>query len=85
MAASALPFGVVIQPFADTPPAEGAALSSTSRGPVRCSRCRAAVNPFFSFADGKRSFVCNMCAFVNRVPDDYFCEADGHVLPPPRR
>ena len=80
MAASALPFGVVIQPLADTPPAEGAVplVDFGEAGPVRCGRCRAYVNPFFSFADGGRSFVCNMCAFVNRVPDDYFCEADGH-------
>ena len=45
-------------------------------GPIRCGRCRAYINPFFSFLDGGRSFQCNLCGFVNPTPSEYFCEVD---------
>lgn len=45
-------------------------------GPIRCVRCRAYINPFFSFLDGGRSFQCNLCGMVNPTPSEYFCEID---------
>jgi protein transport protein SEC24 len=45
-------------------------------GPIRCVRCRAYINPFFSFLDGGRSFLCNLCGMVNPTPSEYFCETD---------
>ena len=45
-------------------------------GPIRCIRCRAYINPFFSFLDGGRSFQCNLCGMVNPTPSECFCELD---------
>lgn len=30
-------------------------------GPVRCSRCKAYINPFMKFIDQGRKFICNFC------------------------
>ncbi|KAK7847496.1 protein transport protein sec24-like [Quercus suber] len=30
-------------------------------GPVRCSRCKAYINPFMKFIDQGRRFICNFC------------------------
>ena len=78
LTSSAVPFGVVCQPLADVPLAEGKipVIDFGEAGPVRCERCRAYVNPFFTFLDGGRSFQCNLCGMVNSTPRDYFCEID---------
>ena len=47
-----------------------------STGVVRCRRCRTYINPFVSFLDGGRRWRCNVCALVNDVPNEYFCELD---------
>ncbi|RKO83219.1 Sec23/Sec24 trunk domain-containing protein, partial [Blyttiomyces helicus] len=45
-------------------------------GPIRCNRCKAYINPFFIFFDGGRKFKCNLCAFDNEVPSNYFVNLD---------
>jgi len=77
---SAIPFGAIVQPLADLPPNEAqvAVVDYGETGPLRCGRCRAYINPFFTFTDRGRSFVCNMCGFVNQTPREHFCELDQH-------
>ena len=78
LSTSGVPFGVVVQPLADVPAAEGTVpvVDFGESGPVRCERCRAYVNPFFSFTAGGRSYRCNLCEHINATPMDYFCEID---------
>ena len=75
---SGVPFGVVIQPLAEVPAAEGVVpvVDFGEQGPVRCNGCRAYVNPFFSFSDGGRMYTCNLCGLRQETPRDYFCEID---------
>ena len=35
-------------------------------GPIRCQRCRAYINPFATFIDGGRQYVCRFCDFGNQ-------------------
>ncbi|XP_061364715.1 protein transport protein SEC24 C-like [Gastrolobium bilobum] len=42
-------------------------------GPVRCSRCKAYINPFMKFIDQGRRFICNLCGFSDETPRDYHC------------
>ena len=39
-------------------------------GPMRCGRCRAYINPFFTFVERGNSFQCNLCQQVTPVPRD---------------
>lgn len=48
-------------------------VDSGEEGPVRCSRCKAYMNPFVAFVDGGRKFRCNICGHVNHTPEAYFC------------
>ena len=36
-----------------------------SMGPIRCQRCRGYINPFATFVDGGRQYICKLCDFVN--------------------
>ncbi|KAH8073690.1 hypothetical protein JL721_2999 [Aureococcus anophagefferens] len=47
-----------------------------STGIVRCKKCRAYVNPFVSWVNNGRQWRCNVCGFVNDVPNSYFCQLD---------
>uniref|UniRef100_A0ACD5YJU3 Uncharacterized protein n=1 Tax=Avena sativa TaxID=4498 RepID=A0ACD5YJU3_AVESA len=42
-------------------------------GPIRCSRCKAYINPFMSFVDQGKIFICNLCGFSNDTPREYLC------------
>jgi protein transport protein SEC24 len=42
-------------------------------GPIRCSRCKAYINPFMRFSDQGKHFICNLCGFSNDTPREYFC------------
>jgi protein transport protein SEC24 len=42
-------------------------------GPIRCSRCKAYINPFMRFVDQGRRFICNLCGFSNDTPREYIC------------
>ena len=43
-------------------------------GPFRCQRCKAYVNPNFSWLQDGRKAQCNMCLFENDVPPNYVCQ-----------
>lgn len=42
-----------------------------SEGPLRCSQCKAYVNPFMQFHSYGKSFTCNFCSAVSAVPPEY--------------
>ncbi|KAK9729542.1 COPII coat Sec23p-Sfb3p heterodimer component [Basidiobolus ranarum] len=75
---SHLPLGMIVQPLAelrnDEAPLE--LVDFGESGPIRCNRCQAYINPFVTFVDGGRKFVCNLCQFANEVPEEYFCNLD---------
>ncbi|KAK5666067.1 COPII coat Sec23p-Sfb3p heterodimer component [Batrachochytrium dendrobatidis] len=75
---SKLPFGVIVQPLADLEPTDTPVplVDFGINGPVRCSRCKGYINPFFQFVHGGRKFVCNLCSFESEVPTQYFENLD---------
>lgn len=42
-------------------------------GPFRCSRCKAYVNPNFTWINDGRKAQCNFCLVENEVPGSYYC------------
>ena len=71
-----LPLGCVIRPLA--PPAPDAQPVQLLESPhllVRCTDCRAYINPFVSFVDGGRRWICNMCNRYNEGTDNCVCES----------
>ena len=79
LATSAIPFAILVQPFAMQHPDEEPihVVDYGEVGPLRCERCKAYVNPFFRFIEHGRRVVCNMCQHVNEVSQDYLCHL-GH-------
>lgn len=73
-----LPVGVICQPMAlDTDHvAPLDVINFGSTGIVRCKKCRAYVNPYVSWVNNGRQWRCNVCGFVNEVPNSYFCQLD---------
>ena len=72
---SGLPWGAVLAPLYDVPSDEAPPLVS-GRLPVRCSRCRAYINPHVKFLELGRQWQCNFCEVPNEVASDYFCNLD---------
>ena len=69
-----IPFGVVVQPLADTTlDEEPVPLMEYPEGPFRCGRCKAYVNSYFNFVDMGKSAICNLCKMSNQVSNEYFC------------
>lgn len=79
LATSAIPFAVLVQPFAMQHELEEPVpvVDYGETGPMRCESCKAYVNPFFRFIEHGRRVVCNMCQHVNEVPPDFVCHL-GH-------
>ena len=79
---SKLPMGLVIQPLAKSKKEEVAIQVVENQGggeedgPVRCTRCRAYINPWCTFIQGGSRFVCNICSHSNQVPSWYFSNVD---------
>lgn len=75
---SKLPLGLVIQPLAKNKPEEVPVqvVDHGPDGPIRCSRCRAYINPWCQFTHGGSRFECNVCAHLNEVPSWYFANID---------
>lgn len=73
-----IPLGCIIQPFASVEEGEQEVpvADCGPKGPLRCARCAAYINPYFRFVDGGRKTVCNICQHTNEVPDDYFMNLD---------
>lgn len=85
-----IPAVLVFQPFADQPSQEiplplvhfGTEIDDKTgktlvRGPPRCNRCRGYINPRVTFEKGGRGWRCNLCTFLNDVPDWFFYDIDA--------
>jgi protein transport protein SEC24 len=45
----------------------------TTSGPMRCSSCKAYVNPYMRWVEGGRVMQCAFCGASTEVPPDYQC------------
>ncbi|XP_062201899.1 protein transport protein SEC24 B-like [Phragmites australis] len=72
---SGMPLALLVQPFALPHPSEEPIqlVDFGEMGPIRCSRCKAYINPFMRFIDQGKQFICNLCGFSNGTPREYFC------------
>ncbi|XP_058768532.1 protein transport protein SEC24 C-like [Vicia villosa] len=72
---SGMQLAMLVQPLALPHPSEDPiqVVDFGESGPVRCSRCKAYVNPFMKFIDQGRRFICNLCGFSDETPRDYHC------------
>ncbi|XP_062197191.1 protein transport protein SEC24 B-like [Phragmites australis] len=72
---SGMPLAVMVQPFSLPHPSEEPIqlVDFGEIGPIRCSRCKAYINPFMRFVDQGRHFICNLCGFSNDTPREYMC------------
>lgn len=75
---SKLPLGLIVQPLAKSKSDEVGiqVVNHGEEGPVRCTRCRAYINPWCIFTHGGSKFECNVCAHTNEVPSWYFANTD---------
>lgn len=77
-----VPIAVVCQPFAELTPFEDPVpvVNFGETGPMRCPRCKAYVNPHFSWHNGGQEASCNFCAHRFEVSREYVCSLDerGH-------
>ncbi|KAJ1673824.1 COPII coat Sec23p-Sfb3p heterodimer component, partial [Spiromyces aspiralis] len=73
-----IPIGLLVQPLARLEPGEEPiqVVDFSEEGPIRCARCKSYINPYYTFVNGGKSFVCNICRHENDVPSDYFCNLD---------
>lgn len=82
--ASHIPISCVLQPFATMHTKFEGEIPLVSHygeaGPLRCSRCKAYVNPYFEFGSGGKDCRCNFCGHIMEVPNRYYCGFDenGH-------
>ncbi|KAF2910869.1 protein transport protein SEC24 B isoform X2 [Oryza sativa Japonica Group] len=72
---SGMPLSLMVQPFSLPHPSEEPIqlVDFGDMGPIRCSRCKAYINPFMRFVDQGRRFICNLCGFSNDTPREYIC------------
>lgn len=63
MKQSAIPFALIISPFAKTVEQEMAPpiVDFGEIGPIRCVRCKAYMSPYMQFVDAGRRFQCLLC------------------------
>ncbi|XP_043701190.1 protein transport protein Sec24-like At3g07100 [Telopea speciosissima] len=74
-----LPLGAVVHPLAEAPDGEEVpTVNFGSMGIIRCRRCRTYINAYVTFTDGGRKWSCNICAFLNDVPGEYFSYLDAN-------
>ncbi|XP_035905681.1 protein transport protein Sec24D [Anopheles stephensi] len=78
MKQSAVPFALIISPFARQ--AEGELpipiVDFGEMGPIRCIRCKAYICSTMQFLDGGRRFQCQFCKATTEVPPGYFQHLD---------
>ncbi|KMT02852.1 hypothetical protein BVRB_8g194310 isoform B [Beta vulgaris subsp. vulgaris] len=72
---SGMQLALLVQPFALPHPSEEPiqVVDFGEGGPVRCSRCKAYINPFMKFIDQGRKFICNFCGVTDETPREYHC------------
>lgn len=71
------PLGVVVQPLASMGVAQPEVINFGSVGVVRCTECRAYINPFCQFTSAGRSWNCSLCRATQKVPEGYYCATDS--------
>ena len=80
LASSGMPLSIMVQPLAIPSPEEDPiqVVDNGDQGPLRCSRCKAYMNPFARWLDHGR-FQCNFCQATSECPREYMCNlgADG--------
>nr|XP_040238850.2 protein transport protein Sec24D isoform X1 [Anopheles coluzzii]XP_040238851.2 protein transport protein Sec24D isoform X1 [Anopheles coluzzii] len=78
MKQSAVPFSLIISPFARTVEGELPIpiVNFGEMGPIRCIRCKAYICPTMQFLDGGRRFQCQFCKATTDVPQGYFQHLD---------
>uniref|UniRef100_A0A182JZM1 Protein transport protein Sec24C n=1 Tax=Anopheles christyi TaxID=43041 RepID=A0A182JZM1_9DIPT len=78
MKQSAVPFSLIISPFARTVEGELPIpiVNFGEMGPIRCIRCKAYICPTMQFLDGGRRFQCQFCKATTEVPQGYFQHLD---------
>lgn len=76
-AATKLPLGLTLQPFAKLIPEEPIPVvgSSNDQGPLRCRRCRAYINPGFKMGYDSTA-TCNICKVKSQIPIDEYPPTD---------
>ncbi|KAL3513696.1 hypothetical protein ACH5RR_026413 [Cinchona calisaya] len=72
---SAMRMALLVQPLALPHPSEDPIqiVDFGESGPLRCSQCKAYINPFMRFIDQGRRFICNLCGAANETPREYQC------------
>ncbi|KAL7043785.1 hypothetical protein ACKWTF_001663 [Chironomus riparius] len=78
MKQSAIPFALIISPFAKAVEQEMAPpiVDFGEIGPIRCVRCKAYMSPYMQFVDAGRRFQCLLCKATTEVPAEYFQHLD---------
>ena len=71
-----IPLGFVLNPFADAG-VEVPLIGAGGHAIVRCRRCRTYVNPYVAWVNGGKQYRCNMCAYLNDIPPQYYCQLDA--------
>eukprot|EP01060_Flectonema_neradi_P037772 TRINITY_DN770_c0_g1_i1.p1 TRINITY_DN770_c0_g1~~TRINITY_DN770_c0_g1_i1.p1 ORF type:complete len:1410 (+),score=304.88 TRINITY_DN770_c0_g1_i1:395-4231(+) len=79
-----LPVGVIIRPFADLEPEEEPIPVVTfkqgkTQTVVRCTKCKAYINPYCRFTDGGKAWICVVCRVMNNVHQDYFAPLENGI------
>ncbi|XP_049848433.1 uncharacterized protein LOC126315235 isoform X2 [Schistocerca gregaria] len=82
LAQGKLPFAVIIQPFSEPRYGEEdvPVVSMGEKGPIRCRRCSAYINPFVTWLDNGRFYNCSLCGTQNSIPDEYFSPIESNGL-----
>ncbi|KAK9697846.1 hypothetical protein RND81_08G065200 [Saponaria officinalis] len=75
LSTSGMQLALLVQPLALPHPSEEPiqVVDFGEGGPVRCSRCKAYMNPFVKFIDQGKRFICNFCGVTDETPRDYHC------------
>eukprot|EP00933_Yihiella_yeosuensis_P050739 TRINITY_DN48534_c0_g1_i1.p1 TRINITY_DN48534_c0_g1~~TRINITY_DN48534_c0_g1_i1.p1 ORF type:complete len:755 (+),score=105.09 TRINITY_DN48534_c0_g1_i1:131-2266(+) len=71
---------IISQPFAELTSLEEPVplVNLGEAGPMRCTRCKAYVNPFFTWQNNGKEAICNFCKHQIDVPLDYMCSLDEY-------
>lgn len=68
-----LPMCIVLQPLSEPADVEIPIIDGTAANSIlRCSVCRSYVNPFNTWINGGKQFVCCICGHEQEVPDTSF-------------
>lgn len=75
-----IPLGLVISPLAEQHPEEQGIplIDHGPDGPIRCSRCRAYINPYVVWNQSGSGYTCQFCGQNNEVPLSYACPMVGN-------